>query len=262
MRETFKLSISYDGTEYSGWQKQKSERSIQGLIENALMILLKEKIEVVGASRTDAGVHALNQKAHFKTDRLFDIEKTLRSLNGILPKDIRIISLEKTAPSFHARYSTISKNYSYFVATGPFQSPFDKKYSFHFYEKFDLDLILQASKYFIGTHDFTSFANDHLEGCAVTRPIKTIYRLDIKKIQENKIIFEFEGDGFLYKMVRNIIGTLLDMSCGKISISKLQEIFEAKNRNKAGRCVPAKGLFLVDVNYAQINLNSAVDSGK
>jgi tRNA pseudouridine38-40 synthase len=251
MKETYRLTISYDGTDYSGWQIQKGKRTIQALIENALKLILKEKTDVIAASRTDAGVHAIGQKAHFKTAKEFEIAKTFRSLNGILPKDIRITRLEKAPPSFHARYSAKSKRYSYFITFGHFQSPFDEKYSFHFLEKLDLGLLMESAKYFIGVHDFTSFANDHLEGCAATRPIKTLHRLDIKKIDENKIVFDFEGDGFLYKMVRNIVGTLLDISTGKISIDNLSEIFAAKDRRKAGRAAPAKGLFLVDVNYTE-----------
>lgn len=250
MKYTYNLTISYDGTEYSGWQIQPNSKTIQELIQNALEIILKEKVSLIGSSRTDSGVHALDQKAHFRSDLELDLKKTIYSLNGILPKDIRIIKLEKKEPSFHARYSAKSKTYHYFVNIGHFQSPFDNKYSFHFNEKFDLPLILQAAKYFVGTHDFTSFSNDHLKGSAAVNPIKTIYELNITKIDENKVLFEFKGDGFLYKMVRNIVGTLLDISSSKLSIDDLPKIFEAKDRTKAGRAAPAKGLFLVEVKYS------------
>lgn len=249
MKYTYLLTITYDGTNYCGWQIQPNNQTLQELIQNALEIILKEKISLIGASRTDSGVHAFDQKAHFRSDLELDLRKTTYSLNGILPKDIRIIKIEKKDHSFHARYSAKSKTYHYFVNVGHFHSPFDNKYSFHFTERFDLPLILLASKKFIGTHDFTSFSNDHLEGSAKVNPIKTIYELNIKKIDENKVLFEFKGDGFLYKMVRNIVGTLLDISSNKISIDDLPKIFEAKDRKKAGRAAPAKGLFLVKVDY-------------
>jgi len=216
MKNTYILTITYDGTDYCGWQlQQNSKNSIQGLIQNALEIILKEKVFVIGASRTDAGVHALDQKAHFKSDKELDLKKIVCSLNGLLPKDIRIISLEKKEPSFHARYAAKSKTYHYFLNTAHYQSPFDNRYSFHFFEKFDFQLLLEGAKYFIGTHDFTSFSNDHLKGAAAIKPIKTIFQLNIKETSKNRILFEFKGDGFLYKMVRNIVGTLLDISTKK-----------------------------------------------
>lgn len=250
MKNTYVLTVTYDGTEYSGWQVQKNNsQTIQELIQNALEIVLKERISLIGSSRTDAGVHALDQKAHFRSEKELDLRKTVYSLNGILPKDIRVIRMEKKEAAFHARYSAKSKTYHYFLNTADYQPPFDNKYSFHFTKKFDAELLLEAAKYFIGTHDFTSFSNDHLKGAAAKKPVKTIFELNIKQLSENKILFEFHGDGFLYKMVRNIVGTLLDIATKKINIEDLPKIFEAKDRKKAGRAAPAKGLFLVKVNY-------------
>jgi tRNA pseudouridine38-40 synthase len=159
VKKKYKISISYDGTNYCGWQTQKDLASIQDTIQKALKTLLKEKITLTASGRTDAGVHALEQIAHFSTDKPLPSSKTLLSLNGILPKDIRILSLKKTSPSFHARYNAKSKIYKYFINTNTFQDPFKIKYSYHFTKKLDLTLLKKAALHFIGTHDFTSFAN-------------------------------------------------------------------------------------------------------
>lgn len=243
------LTITYDGTNYSGWQSQNGVKTIQDLIEKAIAILLKEKIQLIAAGRTDAGVHALNQIAHFQTDKALDPKKIILSLNGILPKDIRIKNLQLQEKNFHARYSAKRKIYHYFVTLGPYQDPFDISFCYHIREKINIPLIQEAAKHFIGTHDFSSFSNENKKGCAAINPIKTIYRLDIKEINNNKLLFEFEGNGFLYKMVRNIVGTLIDISMNKIKIEDLEKIFSSKDRKKAGRAALAKGLFLVEVIY-------------
>jgi tRNA pseudouridine38-40 synthase len=249
MKHLYKLTISYDGSNYSGWQIQPNSICVQELIQSALQTVLREKTTLTGSGRTDAGVHALGQIAHFSLEDTINIKKTINSLNGILPKDIRIEKIEEKETTFHSRFNTISKTYKYYLTIGNYQSPFDRKYSFHCKEQLDLDLLKKAARYFIGTHDFTSFANKHLEGRASTNPIRTIKKLDIYEVENNKICFEFLGDGFLYKMVRNIVGTLLDISTGKININELSNIFTAKKRQKAGKTAPAKGLFLVKVDY-------------
>ncbi len=247
MKKRYKLNIAYDGTLYSGWQIQPKSVSVQELIEKALYILTKEKLKVFGASRTDAGVHALDQVAHFSFEEM-DLVKLQNSLNGILPKDIRIKNITEVSETFHARYSTKGKIYHYFLSNASFQDPFDSKYSFHFPHKLDLALLKEAASFFIGKHDFTSFANNHLSGAALTKPIKTITKLNIDFI-DDKIRFEFEADGFLYKMIRNIVGTLLEVAVHKRHLKSIQDIFLAKDRKKAGPAVPAKGLFLVKVHY-------------
>lgn len=248
MKKRYKLSIAYDGTEYSGWQIQPHSVSIQDLIQKALFFLTKEKTEVVGASRTDAGVHALGQIAHFSAEEM-DIVKLQNSLNGILPKDIRIKKVEPVSETFHARYCAKGKIYHYFLSNRSFQDPFDNKYSLHFPHKLDLDLLREGALLFLGKHDFTSFANNHLIGAAAAKPVKTITKLNIDLLEENKIRFEFEADGFLYKMIRNIMGTLLEVATHKRNVESIKEIFAAKDRKKAGVAAPAKGLFLVKVHY-------------
>lgn len=244
----YKLTISYDGTKYCGWQVQPNGTTIQELIQNSLKILLKHDIHLIGSGRTDAGVHALAQIAHFKSELDIDPATFLKSINGMLPFDIRIHDIEKVSHNFHAQYGATSKIYHYFLSLEKYQSPFKRYYSHHVRHRFDETLFRKAANYFIGTHDFTSFSNEPHKGSASRDPVRTITRLDIIQ-DEGGLRLEFEGDGFLYKMVRNIVGTLLEISSGKKTIEELPAIFAAKDRRKAGKSAPAHGLFLVKVNY-------------
>lgn len=248
MPHKYKLTIAYDGTHFGGWQIQPNTNTIQEEIEKALALLLKQKISVVGSGRTDAGVHALFQVAHFTSDELLDLPPIHRSLNGILPHDIRITSIEKAPENFHARYSAKAKEYHYHLSLGPTHPPFKRLYSHHMPRKIDIDLLKRAAAKFVGTHDFKAFANQAYAGAAGKNSVRTIYRLEV--IQEgDDLRLEFEGNGFLYKMVRNIVGTLLGVCEGKISIDEIEKIFTEKNRKKAGRAASARGLFLVNINY-------------
>ncbi len=244
----YKIKIAYDGTNYSGWQEQLNSESIQSLIEKALSTILRTYTSIAGSGRTDAGVHALAQVAHFVTEKSLDKKKTLFSLNALLPSDIRILDMEEVAPSFHARYSATSKTYHYHLHLDSSLNPFKRLYSYHVPHKVDLDLLKEAAKYFVGKHDFSSFAHKADQGSAAKDPVRTIYRLDIIE-EEGGVRLEFEGEGFLHKMVRNITGTLLDISRRKIPLEELPKIFEAKDRKKAGLAAPAEGLFLIKVTY-------------
>ena len=244
----YKLTLAYDGTAYSGWQTQNNAVSIQSLLEAALSTILRTPTPVVASGRTDAGVHARAQVAHFTSETAPDPKKLLLSLNGILPGDIRILSVEKAAPDFHARYSAISKEYHYHLHLERTTDPFKRLYSYHDYSPLDLEKMKLAAQYFIGTHDFTTFANEASKGSAAKDPIRTITRLTICE-EPGGIRLEFEGDGFLYKMVRNITGTLLEVARGKIATESIPELFKAKDRTMAPPAAPARGLFLVKVNY-------------
>jgi len=244
----YKLLISYDGTAYSGWQGRINDKSIQALIETALTTVLREPITIIGSGRTDSGVHALAQVAHFTTTQNFNTKKILHSLNCLLSSDIRIHSLEQTDTSFHARYSAQGKIYRYHILECYKYDPFKRHTAYCLPYPIDHALLAQAARYFIGTKDFTSFSNEPNQGSCSRNPIRTIKRLDIH-IEGGEIILEFEGNGFLYKMVRNIVGTLLDIARGKIPLENLPKIFEAKDRRQAGRCAPPQGLFLVKVIY-------------
>lgn len=248
----YKLTISYDGSAYSGWQKQLNGIAIQELIEQALSTLLRAPTAIHGSGRTDAGVHALRQTAHFDCPAHLPQEpkRWQHALNALLPKEIRILSLEPVALDFHARYSAIGKTYHYNLHLSSIADPFFAAYHYHVPHPVDLTLLEQAANYFVGTHDFTSFSHEAHTGPAARNPIRTLHRLSVIR-DLPAIRLEFEGNGFLYKMVRNIVGTLLDISCGKIPLDKLPHIFAAKDRRLAGRTAPSHGLFLMHVAYLE-----------
>lgn len=247
--DCYKLILAYDGTKYKGWQVQPNAVTIQECLEKAVGILHKgERIAVIGSGRTDAGVHAKGQVAHFFSPKKFDLHRLLFSLNGLLPLDIRVKSVEIVDLDFHSRYSAISKEYHYHLHLQKVEDPFLHGYSWHFPWKIDIDLLKKAAHLFIGTHDFTSFANEKHAGSAAKNPVRTLYRLDVIEI-ENGVRLEFEGDGFLYKMVRNIVGTLMDVAIGKLILNDIKRIFEAKDRRKASQAAPPQGLFLMYVDY-------------
>ncbi|MDR3624348.1 MAG: tRNA pseudouridine(38-40) synthase TruA [Chlamydiales bacterium] len=244
----YKLVIAYDGTNYSGWQIQPNGVSIQELIQKALSICTREDIKLIGSGRTDAGVHAQGQVAHFLSSQELLPNKILYSLNGMLPSDIRIKQMESIPNSFHAQYSTIGKIYHYNLWLDPVLDPTKRLYTHHVKGKFHLEDLIQAASLFLGTWDFTSFANEPHTGSAAKDPIRTLKRLDIVP-QEGGVRLEFEGDGFLYKMVRNITGTLLEIATAKRNLKEVPHIFAAKDRKQAGLAAPAKGLFLMHVLY-------------
>lgn len=242
------FKISYDGTAYGGWQIQQNAPSIQATIEHVLQKILQEKISLTGSGRTDAGVHALSQTAHFTTSQILLESKILYSLNQLLPPDIRILEMKPVPIDFHARYSASSKVYQYQLHLHPVRSPFLYPFAYHPPYKIDLDQLKRCLPYFIGKRDFTSFAHEAHTGSCAKNPIRTLMRLELIEIDEG-IALLFEGDGFLYKMVRNITGTLLDICAGKIKEEEIPLIFDAKDRKKAGKTAPPHGLFLVQVNY-------------
>lgn len=245
----YKLLIAYDGTRFSGWQIQKNATSIQTLIETAVATATGIKTKVIGSGRTDRGVHALEQCAHFCLAKKIAIEKLHHSLNGLLPLDIRVLSLSIADPEFHARFSAQGKIYRYFLHTGKVLNPFKRLYSYHLPYPIDANLLQAGRKFFIGEKDFTSFSHEAHRGSAARSAVRHLKRLDID-IQGEEIILEFETNGFLYKMVRNITGTLLDVARGKIPIDAIPEIFSAKDRRAAGTTAPSHGLFLVKVIYS------------
>jgi tRNA pseudouridine38-40 synthase len=246
----YKMTIAYDGTNYGGWQVQPNAVSIQALIEQALRVILRMPTSIIGSGRTDAGVHALGQTAHFMANRPIDISKTIASLNGLLPDDIRILEIVEVPQNFHARYSAISKTYHYRLHLDRIPDPFKIRYAYHVLHPVDLSLLKNSASSLLGTHDFTSFANEASRGTAAKNAVRTIQRLDV--IQEpGGVRLEFEGEGFLYKMVRNMVGTLLDICAGKIDKDQISSILSAKDRRLAGRSVPPHGLYLIEVKYRQ-----------
>lgn len=250
LKHKYKMIVAYEGTQYGGWQAQPNAVCIQSLIENSLNTILRIPISLSGSGRTDAGVHAIGQSAHFTTPKPIDIPKTFASLNALLPSDIRILLIEEVPFEFHARFSAISKTYHYRLHLDSNPDPFKYRYAYHVPHKVDLALLRSAASYFIGTHDFTSFTNEASRGCAAKDAVRTLHRLDIAE-EAGGVRLEFEGDGFLYKMVRNIVGTLLDVCAGKIDEKQLLKILKAKDRKQAGRTAPPHGLYLVEVNFSK-----------
>lgn len=245
---TYKLHLTYDGTNYSGWQIQPHALSIQQIVQDAVRMLAKEDVNVIGSGRTDAGVHALDQVAHFRTHSSLDLDHFLRSMNGILPKDIRTKEAFDAPSTFHAQRSALGKEYHYRLSFGPYVSPFERYYVWHVHYKIDTKLLEEAAKLFIGTHDFSSFANSQTKGACAKNPIRTLSKLDIIP-REGGLALQFAGNGFLYKMVRNIVGTLIEVASNKRPIDDIPRIFAATDRRVAPMAAPAQGLFLVKVFY-------------
>lgn len=246
----YKIIVAYDGTNYSGWQIQSNSSSIQEIIQTLLEKILQESVKVIGSGRTDAGVHALGQTAHFKTQKKVDEQRILKSLNALLPPDIRILSMEQVTNDFHSQYGTTTKIYRYHISLNPVLNPFRRLYCWQIKTPLQLNKIKKAATYFIGTHDFTTFANEARTGVAAYDSVRTINRLDITE-QNGEIELEFEGDGFLYKMVRNIVGTLIEVGQDKIQPENISTLIAAKDRRLAGMAAPPNGLFLVQVNYKE-----------
>lgn len=249
------MTLSYDGTEYHGWQVQPNGTTIQELVQDKLKILLRYPVTVIGSGRTDSGVHALEQTTNFKTLEPINSYRFLHSLNGLLPPDIRVHTLSLVPDEFHSQYSAIGKIYHYHLHLDRIHNPFTRRYRLHVREKIDLALLKQAAQLFVGTKDFTSFANEAHSGSAARDPIRCLSRLDVID-QEGGVRLEFEADGFLYKMVRNIVGMLLDISSGRRQPHEIPLIFEARDRRQAGMAAPPHALFLVKVHYPEYYQNS------
>ncbi|ALS02722.1 tRNA pseudouridine synthase A [Enterococcus silesiacus] len=241
-----KLTIEYDGTRYLGWQRLgDSDKTIQGKIENILTQMTRSKVEIVGSGRTDAGTHAKGQIANFKTDSKMALSEMIEFLNRYLPQDIVVKKLEEVPERFHARYNAKGKKYSYYIWNNMIPSAFERNYSFHYAEELDLELMNEACSKLTGTHDFIGFSSLKKTKKSTTR---TINELSIQK-DGNLIHFTFVGDGFLHKMVRILMGTLLEIGAGTLQLAAIDEVFESKIRSEAGITVPAQGLFLDEVYY-------------
>lgn len=245
---TYKLTLAYDGTAYHGWQIQPNGESVQEILQNVFQTILRHPVKVIGSGRTDAGVHASGQVAHFQSDQQLDQRKALYSLNGLLPKDIRVKAIELVSNDFHAQYSAKGKEYHYYLYLDSVMDPFKRFYCWHVHVQLDRDLLAQAAKQFVGTYNFSSFANQAHAGSAAVDPVRTIFRLDLVEI-EGGLRLEFEGDGFLYKMVRNIVGTIIEVASKQRPLEDISLLLNVKDRRLAGAAAPPQGLFLVKVMY-------------
>ncbi|MBL4931513.1 tRNA pseudouridine(38-40) synthase TruA [Clostridium paridis] len=241
-----KISLQYDGTRYKGWQRQKENSpTIQEKIESVLSKMTGEEIQVIGCGRTDSGVHAENYVANFRTNSNMSIDEMLDYLYEYLPEDIVVKSMKDTTERFHARYNVKSKTYVYRIYNGRFRNVFNRKYTYHTNEKLNLDDMKRASEVLIGTHDFQSFTSLKSNSKSTVRTINYI------NITENDGMIEVEvnGNGFLWNMVRIIVGTLLEVGVGKINVKDVERILDEKKRAEAGPIAQAKGLCLKSVQY-------------
>ena len=241
------LIIAYQGTNYCGWQKQIGQNTVEGTINKAVSDLFAKTIEVIGASRTDTGVHAKGNVAVFDTDNMsIPAEKIAYALNARLPLDIRIQSSKEVREDFHPRYDKNRKNYTYKILNKAIEMPIYREYTYHVYSDIDISLMKIASKYLIGEHDFKAFCSANTE---VKSTVRTIYDISIDRDEEDIISISIEGNGFLYNMVRIIVGTLLQVGTKKIGVDQVKSILDSKNRDNAGPTAPAKGLILDRILY-------------
>ncbi|MBD8069551.1 tRNA pseudouridine(38-40) synthase TruA [Bacillus sp. PS06] len=242
----YKLNIQYDGGRYKGWQRQGTgDQSIQGKIENVLTELVGEKVEIIGCSRTDAGVHAFDQIANFKTSKTFTEVEVMNYLNHYLPNDICIVDVRLVPDRFHARYNAKDKTYLYKIWNKGYSHPFMRKYSMHIVEELNLDKMRSASNYFIGKHDFTSYSNAKSKKKSMVREI---YSIEIDQ-EDGFINIRVRGDGFLYNMVRKIVGTLIEVGLGEMNPDRIPSVIESKERVQTGRMADAEGLYLEKVEF-------------
>jgi len=244
--KNIKMIIEYDGSRYLGWQRLgDSDKTIQGKLESVISEMVGSPTEVIGSGRTDAGTHARGQVANFKTNVNMNSSEMHKYINHYLPQDIVVKEIEEVNDRFHSRYNVKGKKYIYYVWNHWIPSPFDRKYSYYYAEKLDIELMNKAARALIGTHDFIGFSSVKKTNKSTTRTIE-----NISIVQEgNMLKFIFIGEGFLYNMIRIIMGTLLEIGSGQKDTSYIDQIFEGKSRSIAGITVPAQGLFLEEVYY-------------
>jgi tRNA pseudouridine38-40 synthase len=248
MTNNYRVVVHFDGTEYYGWQFQTPQYpTIQAELIRVLKIIAKKQVMVTGSSRTDAGVHSSGLTANFHLPVAIEPDSLKRALNSLLPKDIRIMECAVMDKSFNARFGAVSKTYVYRIFTGQVQSPFSQRFALHLPFPLDLRAMRRAARYFVGQKDFSSFTSDEPGK-------KRLREVDQFKIQvkNEEITFIVRGKSFLRYMVRNMVGTLIDVGRGKIAARDIPAIFAAKDRRRAGQTAPAKGLTLVKVEYGPV----------
>ncbi len=245
MRNNYKVIIHFDGTGFHGWQSQKEKfKTIQGEIIRVLSVIAKKRVVVTGSSRTDAGVHSTGMTANFFLKVNIEADSLKRAMNSLLPDNIRIVECEIVDPSFNARFGAKMKTYTYRIFTGPVLSPFEYRYYTHIPYPLDKKKMKKAVKFFKGEKNFSSFTSDEPQ----KKRVRTLKKVTLK-FKKDKIIFTVVGKSFLRYMVRNIVGTIIDVGKGKIEVSDIEKIFEAKDRRAAGQTAPARGLTLSEVEY-------------
>jgi tRNA pseudouridine38-40 synthase len=246
MTNNYRLVIEYDGSNFHGWQKQNDDRTVQGEIEKALAVMTGKDVVINGSGRTDAGVHALGQVANFKCDSDLGPETFQKGLNGLLPDDIVIRDCCTADISFHARYDVVRKRYDYTILNQRNPSAIRRRYVWHIRKKLDVQAMEVAAGHLVGYHDYKSFEGT---GSPRSSTKRNVFRAELHRKDAANIVFEIEADGFLRFMVRNIVGTLVDVGHGKLTPNDFEAVLLSKDRNLAGATAPPQGLFLVSVHY-------------
>jgi len=241
--KNYRLIIQYDGTNYSGWQIQKNSQSIQQKITDAIEVLLKEKINLIGSGRTDSGVHAIGQVANFRTETEINIYRFMHSLNSVLPSDIMVSEMEEAKFEFHSRFDAKKRTYLYLLS--PTRSPFYKNYSYFYPRKIDLEKLNSLIHLFLGEKDYTSFSRKNTD---IENKNCNVYKAFWRKKGE-LVLFSIQASRYLHGMVRTVVGTLLNAQDQNDPEVFIKEIFNSQNREEAFDAVPAKGLFLYKVEY-------------
>lgn len=257
MKKRVRLTVAYDGTNYHGWQLQDNGNTIEAELNKALTALFGEEIRVIGASRTDAGVHAMGNIAIFDTESRMPAEKISYALNQRLPEDIRIQRSEQVAPDWHPRHTASRKTYEYRIYRGEFAMPVRRLYTYFTYRPLQLEPMRRAAAFLTGEHDFKSFCQT---GAQVESTVRTIYSIELEE-QGAELVIRVCGNGFLYNMVRILAGTLLEVGQGKRSPESVREALAAKDRAAAGPTAPAQGLTLIKYEYLENGMQDACGNG-
>ena len=247
----YKLVVAYDGTTFCGYQYQPGLPTIEGFINDALSKLLGENIVTIGASRTDAGVHAYGNVVVFDSDTVIPAEKLAFALNTKLSENIRIMESSEVAADFHPRRNVIDKTYEYHINTARIMFPTERMYNYHLGHALNLKVMREAATYIEGKHDFTSFCSAKTDK---EDKVRTVFQIDIEEAPRNGLIIRVRGDGFLYNMVRIIAGTLVKVGEGKIKPEEIPNIIAKKDRRHLGTTLPANGLFLMGIRYKEDNV--------
>lgn len=246
MKQNYKLELMYDGSPFSGWQRQPNAVTVCGEIEKAIKIITKEDVELCGVSRTDSGVHAKDYVANFFSESDIEPQKLICGINALVPDEIRIKNVEVTSADFNARFDVKSKTYVYTVDNTPYGNPFLKRYAWHFKFPLDMEEMKKAASCYIGEYDFSAFM---AQGGTAKTFVRTIYDAKVEKTEEGLIKFSVKGNGFLYNMVRIMAGTLVWVGKGAIKAKDIPSIIESKDRKRAGTTAPAHGLTLYKLDY-------------
>jgi tRNA pseudouridine38-40 synthase len=248
----FKLTIAYDGAEFHGWQAQPGVPTIQGALNDAASKITQEKVFIHGASRTDAGVHALGQVAHFKTQSGLSAVEFQRALNALLPPTIRILAAEEMGPEFHARWQAHGKTYRYRIYRGRVLPPFEYRRALHYPWPLDEVAMAEAARHFEGEHDFSSFAasSGSEEDDKDRQMTRVLHSSEIvREPEREEIAYVVRGQSFLRYMVRKIVGTLIEVGKGRLAPADIPQIFELRDRSRSGPTVPPEGLYLVSLEF-------------